>query len=61
MCRHLENVTFQEGSELRIIGSSCFSRSSIEQIVIPRNVTALEEWVFQYCEKLKNVQFQQDS
>ena len=44
-----------------LIGESTFSKSSIENITIPKHVKRIERYTFQYCDKLKCLEFSEDS
>ena len=60
-CSTLKSVTFPPDSKLRIIKKRAFSKTSIESISIPSNVTQICEKSFIFCKKLKNVEFQSNS
>ncbi len=52
-CKRLNNITFS--TKLRVVPEYAFRYSGIEELVIPDNVKAIEEYAFYGCEKLKNV------
>ncbi|MDJ1650667.1 leucine-rich repeat protein [Gordonibacter faecis] len=54
-CPQLTSVTFEEGSSLRIIKTSAFSKSTLTAIDIPDTVETLEASVFHACPKLQSV------
>lgn len=49
-------MTFAEGSQLERIGSCCFSRSGLEELVLPSTVKEIGEKAFYWCEQLRSVQ-----
>ena len=56
-CQQLKTVTFQEDSELYIIGGEMFySCTELESIVIPDSVRSVASSAFTNCKKLKTVQ-----
>ncbi|KAK8880602.1 hypothetical protein M9Y10_003282 [Tritrichomonas musculus] len=59
-CDKLEEVKFEDNSELQIIGKSAFSGSSIKTIVIPPNVTEISREAFGFS-KLKQIIFSENS
>ena len=57
----MKNVEFMENSELEIIDKNAFSKSSIVNITIPRQVKNICENAFSECEQLKCVRFDEFS
>lgn len=57
----VKSIQFPPNSELRLIGKSAFSGSSIESIQIPTHVTQICKSAFNYCENLRYVSIQNDS
>ena len=45
-CRNLKQVTFTLGSGLEKIGSRCFCKAGIEQIVLPKGVAEIKDFTF---------------
>lgn len=58
---NLETVEFQENCELNSICKMAFQNTSIEKIVIPKQVTEIGQFAFYQCKNLKNVVIPQDS
>lgn len=56
-CKQLTKVRFLGHSELKIIPSYSFSRTSIRSISIPQSVKEIEKIAFSECGQLKNVEF----
>ena len=52
-CKRLKNITFS--AKLKIIPQYAFRYSGIEELMIPDNVKAIEEYAFYGCEELKTV------
>lgn len=59
-CSKLKSVKFSENSELKSIGNYSFSNSSIESIIIPKNVEFIGESAF-YNTKLESIEFSKES
>ena len=57
---NLENITFEENSELQTIGGFAFYNSGFTNITIPANVTAIDVGVFNSC-RLTEVTFAKNS
>ena len=45
-CKKLREVIFVPGSKLKKIGQSCFWGTGIQSIVIPKDVTEIQEHTF---------------
>ena len=61
-CRGLTNVTFEEGSQLEIIGDSAFYNcDSLTSITIPSSVKSIVSYAFNHCSSLTNVTFEEGS
>ena len=70
-CKDLNNLTFEENSQLTTIGKEAFSLSALKNIVIPKSVTNIEESAFYRClrstygysaeESLETVTFEDNS
>jgi hypothetical protein len=55
-CRNLKTLEFEQGSPInRIYRSMCEYCTSLEEIVIPPNVTVIEDWAFLECSSLETV------
>ena len=60
-CRtSLENVTFEEGSQLKVIGEGAFASTKITEITVPASVTIIEQTAFQNS-TLTNIYFEESS
>lgn len=57
----VKSIQFPSNSEIQIIESYAFSRTSIKQITIPKHVTKICECSFYMCKHLKQVDFLSDS
>ncbi len=61
-CRDsLEEIRFEEGSELEYIGPRAFEQSSIKEISIPKSVKIIKDYAFLGCLKLESVVFAEGS
>lgn len=60
-CIKLDNIEFENGSNLEIIGKCCFNKSNVETLVIPPHVTKIEENCFSFSNKLKAIEFSDNS
>ena len=59
---YLKIIEFEEDSQLTNICMGAFSNlSSVEKILIPKNVKTIEENAFSCCVNLKIIEFQKDS
>ena len=54
-CLRLQSVTFEEESQLQIIGKETFKATSIKDIVIPDEVSEICEAAFKECTSLESV------
>ena len=54
-------MRFREGCALRTVGDDCFRCSGLEEVEVPRAVTALGRGAFQECRGLREVVFQEGS
>ena len=54
-------MLFTDDSRLEKIGKCCFQNSGLVSIVVPKNVTSLEESTFQNCRTLRSLAFQDRS
>jgi hypothetical protein len=54
-------ISFELESRLTRIESSAFSRSSLQSIIIPRNVQILCSWCFSDCRSLSSISFESES
>lgn len=55
-CTFLENVMFEEGTNITSIGSSAFNSCSLlKKIVVPGNYTEIKSYTFRDCTSLKYV------
>lgn len=62
MAPNLEDVTFEEGSQLTTIGRSAFEAcSALKRFFIPKSVTNLEGYAFKNCGDLETVVFEEGS
>ena len=55
----LQSVILNDG--LETIGPNIFCSSKIKKIIVPKNVTEIEDWAFHGCENLKQVVFEEGS
>lgn len=55
----LRSVTFEEGSNLQIIGNYAFSATGISSIVLPASVVSLGTGAFSWCDNLTTVDISQ--
>ncbi|KAK8883231.1 hypothetical protein M9Y10_045882 [Tritrichomonas musculus] len=60
-CNNIDNVMFEEKSELISIGVESFSHSSLKKISIPASCTRIEENAFSSCQFLHKVEFEEGS
>ena len=65
-CTKLGGVTFAENSQLATIGNYAFAGNSsnymqFTSIEIPSSVTSIGNYAFQYCTKLANITFEENS
>jgi hypothetical protein len=51
----LSQITFEEGSNLRLIRQRAFARSGLEKLAIPPKVEVIEEWWISGCSSLREV------
>lgn len=58
-CKDLISLEFEEGSELEIVGSGAFNKTSLVSIEFLRNLRQLGK-CFDYCESLSEVMFHED-
>lgn len=55
-CRNLKTLEFEAGSPItRIYRSMCEYCNNLEKIVLPPNVTVIEDWVFLECSNLEEI------
>ena len=52
---NLENVTFEEGSQLESIGNRAFQWGKLSSIEIPNSVTSIGSGAFEHCDNLESV------
>ena len=52
-------LTFEENSELEVIGEKAFMYSNIETIVLPKSVKVIGDKAFSNCQSLKSVSFEE--
>lgn len=60
-CPSLSSVSFENGSQLKVIGESAFEYSSIPDITIPANVELIDWAAFRFCSSLTSLAFEKDS
>lgn len=60
-CSSLQNITFEEGSQLSDICALAFACSDLESIEIPANVTFIGGAAFSCCTSLVSISFQSTS
>ena len=58
---NLENITFEENSQLKIIGRHAFYNSGFTNITIPASVTTIDVGAFVACSSLTKVTFAKNS
>ena len=56
--RQVKSVTFETGSELRLIEGGALRDSSISKFVVPQNVEKIENGAFSGCDYLKELLFE---
>ena len=56
-CKHLTDITFDEGSQLRRIGDAAFEETSLKRITLPRTLEEICDDAFLNCENLISVNF----
>jgi hypothetical protein len=61
MCSSLSSILFESDSVLKLIHQGAFSNSSLQSIIIPRNVEILGSSCFSKCTSLSSIQFESDS
>jgi len=54
-CNNIEEIKFEEGSVITLIGYNAFSDSSIKSITLPSGVKSIAEAAFDNCSHLENV------
>ena len=52
-CQNLRDVRLPDALEM--IGEFCFSKSSLEELILPANIKGISEGAFNDCEKLEIV------
>jgi hypothetical protein len=57
----IESVTFESGSQMKLIGVRTFSRCSLRSILLPASVLVLGAACFLCCSRLDSVVFEDDS
>ena len=57
----MKSVIFAPESRLEKIGCKCFCNDKISRIIIPRNVTEIQENAFSECDNLEEVVFEKGS
>ena len=60
-CWNIQEIEFEENSELKTIGENVFSSSNISRITIPRNVCQIGNCAFYECKKLEFFMLQEGS
>lgn len=60
-CEQLKQVIFAKDSELETIEKNCFRESGLETVVIPAEVTSIDDGAFLKCKKLGVVTFSEAS
>lgn len=58
---HLENITFEENSQLEYIDYYAFANNDFSEIIIPESVTDIYDNAFINCENLIKVYFEGDA
>lgn len=58
---NIENITFEEGSNISNISNRAFFGSKIKRIVIPNHITLIDVFAFAYCQNLECVIFEEGS
>ena len=54
-CSSLTKLTFESGSELKKIGSTCFYKAALETVDLPTELESIKSYAFYACEKLEEV------
>ena len=57
-CSNLQNVIFEEESQLTTISKYSFENTQIQNIKIPQHI---REWAFIDCNQLKTIEFSSNS
>lgn len=60
-CKQLKRIEIPENSELYSIGSYSFYSSSIQSVIIPKNVHVIEFYAFKNCSYIKSIEFTGES
>jgi hypothetical protein len=60
-CRHLCEITFEHGSNLKEIGSRAFSESGLRSLILPRSVEFIGPHCFAQCPHLTDLSFESKS
>lgn len=60
-CWHIQELKFEENSELKIIGENAFSSSNINRITIPKSVIEIGVCAFFKCKSLESFELQENS
>jgi hypothetical protein len=60
-CQKLTEATFEDGSQLRVIGNQAFCCSGLRAICIPASVQIICDGCFRDCKNLERITFENDS
>lgn len=60
MCTGIQKIIFPENSKLERIETGCFTRSSVETVILPRKVRYIGNASFNLCRSLKAVELLSD-
>lgn len=60
-CQALKQLSFENGSELKRIGSYCFYGSAIDTVSLPEGLESIKSYAFYACEKLEAVKLPSES
>lgn len=54
-CSALSNLSFENGSDIKVIGSACFMSDAIESVALPEGLERIKSYAFYMCAKLDKV------
>ncbi len=58
-CRHLKQVRLSR--KIAVLPEEVFAETGLEEVVIPKNVSVIQQNAFAYCDKLERVIFEKRS
>lgn len=54
-CKHLRNVVFRDGSQLKSVGKWCFAGTELEELELPATLKKIGEGALRHCSHLRVV------